>query len=104
MQLSQEKSIEEKGLKLFQRLLVVFKLSIIIFPSKARQEARRHCLSRINTPSATGSPPTSKQVDYLGRHNPREPKAFWKKKSTWREQPYNGEEGDPQTPPCLLHI
>ena len=38
------------------------------------QEARTHHLLHSSTPSASGSPPTSIQVDHLSRHNTRQSK------------------------------
>jgi hypothetical protein len=66
-----KKSIEEKRLKLLQHSLMVLKISIIHFPSKATQEAKRHYFPHNSTPTSMGSP--SKQVDYSATHNPRQP-------------------------------
>jgi hypothetical protein len=74
------KSIDEKRLKLLHHPIAILKIPIIHFPPKAPQEARGHHISHNNTPSATSSPSTSKQVNYSTWHNPREPKASLKNK------------------------
>jgi hypothetical protein len=66
------KIIKEKLLKLHQCPVKVLETSIISFFSKTPQKTRRHHLSH-NTVRAITSPPTSKQVNYSSRNNPRQP-------------------------------
>ena len=59
--------------------LAVLKDSIIMFPPKAPQKTRKHHLPYYSTLSTTTHPTASKQINYLIRHNPRQPKATEKK-------------------------
>jgi hypothetical protein len=47
------KNEKEKGLKLCQRLLVTLKTSVISFPLKTPQEARRHNFNKLQNYSIT---------------------------------------------------
>jgi hypothetical protein len=62
---------KKKGLELFQHPLANLKISIISSPTEAPQKVRKHHLLHNNTLSTIISPPTSKQVNFTSRHNPR---------------------------------
>jgi hypothetical protein len=76
---------------------IILETSIIFFPPKTPQKAMRHYLLRNNTASATISPPTSKQVNYSSRDNPRQPKTT-KMQVNMNEEPHNGEENGLSAP------
>ena len=81
-------------------------ITVLLWPSNSKtlRKARKHHLPYSNTLSATTSSQTSNQVNYSFRHNSRQPKTTEKKHSIRHKQPYNGEEGGPQTPTFLLLI
>jgi hypothetical protein len=51
---------------------MVLKTLIVSFLPKTPQKAQMYHLLNNNTLSVTCSPPTSKQIDYPPRHNPRQ--------------------------------
>jgi hypothetical protein len=55
---------------------MVLKTLIASFLPKTPQKAQMHHLLNNNTLSVACSPPTSKQIDYPSRHNPRQPESI----------------------------
>jgi hypothetical protein len=68
-------SVKEKRFQLLQRPLAVLKTTIVSFSPKTLQEAQGRYLLNNSTLSAAVNP-TSQQINYLSRHNPRQPESF----------------------------
>jgi hypothetical protein len=78
---------------------MVLKTPIVSYSPKIAQKARKHHLPNSSTPSVAYNSPTSKQIDYPFRHNPRQLKLIGKKKTFYMAQAINNEgEDGPQTP------
>jgi len=60
-----------------------------------QKKAQRYHLPHNSTSSVANSLPTSIQIDYSSRHDPRQPKS--RKHSKWHKQPHNEAEDGPNS-------